>query len=212
MNARLPTLAGLVALAIASGPTVAQEQSTETTETAPAATATEDTTTATGDAATATPRDAAQEGEPYLVDSFTDWALRCVRIDNIDDPCEIHQALNDTGGVRTAEINIFPLVDGQVAAGATIVTPLETLLPRGVRMSVDGGQVKEYPFTFCNRVGCVAQVGFTSEEIESFKRGSKGVVSIFPVAAPDQVVNLDLSLAGFTAAFTAILEAGGTRQ
>lgn len=146
-----------------------------------------------------------RQGENYTVETFQDWGLRCVRIERIEDPCEIHQTLRDTGDVTTAEINVFPLPDREgVAAGATIVTPLNTLLPQGVTLAVDGASGKRYPFAFCNRVGCVAQVGFTAEEVESMKRGRTATLSLVPVAAPDQTVTLDVSLLGFTAAYDAL--------
>ena len=97
---------------------------------------------------------------------------------------------------------MFPLPEGQEAvAGATIVAPLETLLTANLTLSVDGTAARRYPFTFCNRAGCVARVGFTAEEVAQFKRGNSAQLSIVPAAAPDQTVDLAISLSGFTAGF-----------
>jgi invasion protein IalB len=152
-----------------------------------------------------TSRDQVGFGEAYIRDQFADWMVRCIKLDQQDDLCEMHQPLNDPDGTRTAEFNLFPLERGQIAAGGTIVSPLETILTEGVRLSIDGGEVKVYPFTFCNRVGCVAQVGFLETELNQFRRGRTSVIQIVPLAAPDQTVLLTVSLSGFTAAYASLL-------
>ena len=40
--------------------------------------------------------------------------------------------------------------------------------------------------------------------MDSFKRGAKAIVSIVPAPAPDQRINLELSLKGFTAAYNVV--------
>lgn len=152
------------------------------------------------------PRDAVEPGANYVQGEFKDWTLRCIRIDEITDPCEIHQTLSDANGNKTAEFNLFPLDQAPRVAGGTIVTPLETLLTRNVSLTVTGDArgAQAYPYSFCNRVGCVAQIGFLQNDIDSFKLGSTAKVVIYPVAAPDQAVELTVSLSGFTAAFEAL--------
>jgi invasion protein IalB len=150
-----------------------------------------------------------QVGEPYEREVFGDWALRCIKAeDGALDPCNLYQLLSNEDGVAVAEFNIFPLPEGQrAAAGATIVVPLETLLTQQLTIAVDGQNARRYPFTFCNRAGCVARIGFTQEEVDQFKRGSVGTVRLVPAAAPDEEVILNVSLSGFTAGFTATGEA-----
>ncbi|MCT8160559.1 invasion associated locus B family protein [Pseudoruegeria sp. SHC-113] len=146
-----------------------------------------------------------QVGDTYIRDTYGDWELRCVKTEDGRDPCQLYQLLADETGNAVAEINLFGLQDGgQAAAGATIITPLETLLTQNITLSVDGGAAKRYPFTWCSQIGCVARVGFTQAEVDSFKRGAKGTLVIVPVAAPDQQVILTVSLTGFTAAFDAV--------
>ena len=142
-------------------------------------------------------------GTPYIRDTFSDWSLRCLRAEEgQDDPCQLYQLLNDDAGNSVAEISMFPLPDGgRAAAGATIVVPLETLLTEQLQISVDGSATRRYPFTFCNRAGCVSRVGFTQEEVNQFKRGSKATMRMVPAAAPEEEVVLDISLSGFTAGY-----------
>lgn len=149
-----------------------------------------------------------REGQPYIREEFSDWAIRCMRApEGNPDPCQLYQLLQDEDGNNVAEISVFPLEDGgQAAAGATIVAPLETLLTENLTLSVDGGSARTYPFTFCNRAGCVARVGFTQEEVNQFKRGVEAQIRMVPAAAPDQEVTLDISLSGFTDAYDSSTE------
>ncbi len=145
-------------------------------------------------------------GSVYIESEFTDWELRCIRSEAEVDPCQLYQLINDSSGNPIAEINIFPLIGQEAAAGATVVTPLETLLTENLRMSVDGGAAKVYPFSWCSQIGCFSRLGLSNDDIASFRRGNVARLSIVPVVAPDQRVNLEVSLSGFTAAFTAALE------
>lgn len=143
-------------------------------------------------------------GNIYIESEHGDWDLRCIKAESGVDPCQLYQLLDDNAGNAVAEINIFPLPDAQEAvAGATVITPLETLLTQQLSLAVDSGQAKKYPFSWCSTVGCVARIGLSDTDIASFKRGVKATVTIVPVAAADQKVNIDVSLAGFTAGFDA---------
>lgn len=138
----------------------------------------------------------------YIGNTHGDWELICIAIPDEPDPCQMYQLLRDDEGNATAEVTLFPLPPGgEAVAGATILTPLETLLTAQLVMQIDGGAAKRYPFTFCAAVGCIARVGFTAEEVDAFRRGAAATWTVVPVAAPDQSVDLTMSLIGFTAAF-----------
>ncbi len=150
----------------------------------------------------------AEVGKTYLAASFDKWEQRCVKTADGSDPCQLYQLLLDKDGNSVAEISVFNLPDGgQAAAGATFMAPLETLLTANLRIGVDASKQRIYPFAFCTKVGCVARLGFTAEELASFKKGIKAVLTIVPAAAPDKSVDLDLTLKGFTAGFAAVTEA-----
>jgi invasion protein IalB len=157
----------------------------------------------------ATP-DVVAEGDSYVAATFDDWELVCVKMPEGTeggDPCQIYQLLRDGQGNATAEISLFPLDPGQEAvAGATVLTPLETLLTSELVMQIDANTAKRYPFTFCTAIGCIARVGFTAAEVDAFRRGSVAKWFLVPVAAPDQVIELSMSLKGFTAAYRALSE------
>ena len=147
-------------------------------------------------------------GQPYIRGESGDWLFRCLKSPEGEvDPCQLYQLLQDSEGNNVAEISIFPLPDsGRAAAGATIVAPLETLLTQQLTLSVDSGEARRYPFTFCNTAGCVARVGFTAEEVAQFKRGNTATLRMVPAAAPDQEVVLTVSLSGFTAGYDGLVE------
>jgi len=150
-----------------------------------------------------TPIDAGpQVGQPYIRQTFGDWAMRCMRVAEGPEPCELYQLLLNDEGVAVAEISMFPLPPGgPAAAGANIVAPLETLLTQQLTLTVDGGTPRRYPFSFCNSAGCVARVGFSAEEVALFKRGNRATLRIVPAMAPDQEFVLTISLTGFTAGY-----------
>lgn len=144
-------------------------------------------------------------GSTYVRETHGGWELRCVRVESGTEPCQLYQLLKDGQGTSVAEIGMFALpAGGEAVAGATVIVPLETLLTAGMRLGVDAAQPKVYPFTFCSQMGCVARIGFTAEEVESFRKGNKAVLTIVPAVAPDQTVALDVSLQGFTAGFAAV--------
>jgi len=145
-----------------------------------------------------------QPGQPYIREVFTDWALRCIRAPEGPDPCQLYQLLNDTDGTSVAEVSIVPLPPGNDAvAGAVVVVPLETQLTEGLGISIDGSEPRRVPFDFCNRAGCVARFGMVAEQIDQMKRGAAGTITIVPALAPDQRVELSMSLSGFTNGYNA---------
>lgn len=150
-------------------------------------------------------------GQTYVAETHGDWEIRCIRAEEGQpEPCQLYQLLRDENGGAVAEFNVFDLPDeGQVVAGATIVTPLDTLLPPGIRLRVDDGNWSEFPFAFCQPIGCFARLGLTVANIEALRAGDDAFVALVPLPAPDQVVQLEASLSGFTAGFAA-LEARNT--
>lgn len=148
-------------------------------------------------------------GTTYIKAVEGDWEIRCIRVaEGQVEPCNLYQLLRDGEGNNVAEMSIFALPEGQkAAAGAQIITPLETLLTQQLTLKVDNGAGKRYPFTFCNRVGCYAQVGFTDQDVSAFRRGNAATLTIVPMGAPkDTTVDLTVSLTGFTAGFKNIQE------
>jgi invasion protein IalB len=152
-------------------------------------------------------------GSTYIEDVSGDWEIHCVRTQLDADPCALHQMLRDESDNPVATIEMVNLPAGrQAVAGATIVTPLETLLTEQITLSVDGNGGRAYPFNFCTQRGCVSRVGFAQADVDRFKRGNAAQLSIVPMVAPDQKVALTISLNGFTAGFDKIKELNAANE
>lgn len=141
-------------------------------------------------------------GEQYVKEEKGDWAILCINTDTDEDPCVMRQILTGEQGQPIAEITLEKLPEGVAAvAGATVVVPLETMLQAQLALSIDGAPGKRYDYHHCNPVGCVAQMGFTEGDVNAMKVGSKATLSLVSVLAPNQLLQLELSLSGFTAGF-----------
>ncbi len=197
MQPKLHALA-FAALAALAVPALAQDQ-----EQAPAPETPDAPATAEAEAA---PKDP-QTGDAYVAGEHGDWQVRCVKAEEEPDPCQLYQVLTDQKDNAVAEIVIFPVPEGQKAAAAAVVTtPLETLLTEEITIVIDEKEGRRYPFSFCTPQGCVAQIGLTKEDLDTYKKGSEAKLRIVPARAPDQNVILTASLKGFTAGFQALLD------
>ena len=176
---------------------LAQTTDTEATETETPGTSIEDQLSLGEDASVP------QVGETYTAETNGDWAVRCIKAEEgVEEPCQMYQLMSDSEGTPVAEISIFRLPEGgRAVAGATIVVPLETSLPQQLTMQVDNGTTRRYPYAFCNTIGCYSRVGLVAEEVAAFRAGNAATLTIVPAMAPDQEVELTLSLSGFTASF-----------
>ena len=228
-----PSRALLAALALAAAPAFAQETTTPAapadpapaaeTPAAPAAQApAADAPAAATPAAPAadaaapapaagTPTTAPANGEPqvgqyYVKATNNAWTTRCLKAQQGKDPCELYQLMKDAEGNSVAEMTLIPLKNSKdVAAGATLIAPLETDLIQGLGLAVGNAESRGYPFSFCAPVGCVARMGFTQAELDGLKRGNEATVSLLPFGGDrEKPVQLKLSLSGFTAAFDAL--------
>jgi len=186
---------------------LAQDSTAPAPATPEAAPATDAPAQAAGDLPLGTPATPAPDGPgtTYVAARFDDWEQRCLRTADGSDPCELFQPLNDSAGNSVAQISIVSLPAGRsAAAGASVMVPLRTLLLEPLLMAIDGAPPKQYEYTVCAQVGCVAQFGLTAEELAAMKAGAKARLTITPFDAPDQKVVLDVSLKGFTAGFAAV--------
>jgi invasion protein IalB len=131
-----------------------------------------------------------------------DWQVRCAPE---GDDCFIYQLALDEEQNPVAEFSMLKLpAGGEAAAGATVVTPLGTLLTAGLVLQTDGGEQRQYPFAWCSQVGCFSRFGLATESVDAMKRGSTTQMTLVSVAAPDRPLTLNLSLTGFTAAYDSL--------
>ena len=140
-------------------------------------------------------------GQPYVTDVAGDWQIECLRTTLEADPCRMVQVLLDQGNPAVrVEMVILP-AGSPAPAVATFYTPLETLLSEQLTLSVDGGRQSKHMFNYCTPQFCVSQIPFAPDAVDAFKRGAKAQAVIVPLRAPDQTVELEMSLTGFTAGY-----------
>ncbi len=211
MERTISMLAIAVSLGLA-GPTAAQDASGGAETDAPAAPETATEEAAPGDAA-AEPADTAgatraagDPAEPEVLEVvkevFGDWEVRCSP--NGED-CFMYQLALDPQDNPVAEVSMIKLPDSnEASAGVTMVTPLGTLLPAGVVLQIDEGEMRQYPFNWCSQVGCFARFGLTDQSVNAMKRGRAAKVTLASFVAPDRPVTLELSLTGFTDGFNSL--------
>ena len=147
-----------------------------------------------------------EPGEIYLAGNKGDWNVRCITGNPGEaDRCEIQQLLFINENTPIADISIFKLPAGEIAvAAANVMVPLETLLTKKFRVAFSEESKKEFPYSFCNKNGCLVRMGLLEEDIEAMKKGASSEISITHISKPDSAINLSLSLDGFTAAFDII--------
>lgn len=141
-------------------------------------------------------------GQPYIAERIGDWNLRCIRTQDGNDPCELTQVLINEQNEPVSEVTLFKLPAGQPAvAGANVIVPLETLLNAPLIIAFDDQNTRQYPYSFCTSIGCIARIGLTEEDIALMKKGLVADIIISHLSLPNQKVGFALSLKGFTAAY-----------
>lgn len=148
-------------------------------------------------------------GQPFVAAEHRDWQIICSPVPVAEgqpaqpDVCEMYQLLREESGQPIAEMSIAALaLTGEIIAGATITTPLETFLPAGMgfRIGAEAEEMRVEAFRVCTAIGCVVRMGLNAEEIRQMELGSEAYVTIVPFVAVDRPVNILVSLRGFTAA------------
>ncbi|NOR62692.1 MAG: hypothetical protein GQ535_09400 [Rhodobacteraceae bacterium] len=124
------------------------------------------------------------------------WEIRCAE-DGTN--CRMVQLAFNAEGESVVSVTMQALPEGSSAQlGVVMVSPLLTLLPRGISVAVGDGVPAAYPFSWCDRQGCFARFGLTAAQVNAFKAGSAANINIFAVTDAENPVQASLSLAGFT--------------
>lgn len=138
---------------------------------------------------------------------FGGFTLVCVMPEGGAGECSLNQLLRDSEGNSVAEVSFVAITDDpNLVGGFTVATPLDTLLLAGLAFQLDGGEPASYPFRFCQPGGCFMQLGVTQAELDELTAAPSATVGIVPLAAPDEVVNLTLDMAGLAEGFAKMQE------
>jgi len=143
----------------------------------------------------------AQDAAPSLRATYGDWEVRCVS----ETECvmtQLHRRSEQSADAVFTVVKSGGLTgtDGQTFESfAEIVVPLGVYLPGGLGLKVDNQPAKAAPFERCIDEGCVVRAPISSTMLANLKAG--GTVNIVIFGAPEQPVQIPMSLSGFTAAY-----------
>ena len=86
----------------------------------------------------------------------------------------------------------------------TIISPLGTLIPRGVGISLDSKKLNDNPygFNYCKKNGCFTNIIIKKEKIELLKKSK--ALNLEYTLENQQTLNINISLKEFSLAFDKI--------
>jgi invasion protein IalB len=148
------------------------------------------------------------EAPTSLTETYRDWVVRCVtpaaavegqtaspvRI------CEMTQELRQQdSGQRVLALSVIRSADDANTASLTLVSPFGLLLSAGIQIEVSEAALLDMAFRTCLPAGCIALSDLTADQISVLAAGETATVILTDTNG--QTLRLDVSLAGFTAAW-----------
>ncbi|MCE2522155.1 MAG: invasion associated locus B family protein [Rhodobacteraceae bacterium] len=134
-----------------------------------------------------------------------DWTIVCVRNDEGNEECRMQQLVLNDSNTPIATFEIWKIDNStDLAAGSVIALPLGVMLEEGILMQVDQALPRRYRYVMCDGDGCYSRLGLSKGEIGRMKAGNSMTMTIFAFQSPDQPIDLEISLAGFTKAFESL--------
>lgn len=132
------------------------------------------------------------------------WEIVCVKG---TEHCVMQQIGKDSQGadalgVRISKINAARRDGTAVPAMIEITTRDGVLLQAGVRLQIDGGDVRGAPYGICAGNLCVVQDAMSEKFVAEMKAGQGAKVTMF--LPPDRAVGIDIALNGFTKAYDSL--------
>lgn len=142
------------------------------------------------------------QAKPEQGKKFKDWTVVCEKLPKSQkDICNIFQNVTNEKGVVVMQIAIgYP--PGKNQAQALITLPLGVLLQPGIEFKGGTAEAFRVPFGVCVKNGCVAIAQLDASIIKGMKAGTKGSIKF--AAAQKKIIEIPVSLSGFTAAFNSL--------
>lgn len=144
----------------------------------------------------------AGQPEQVLKESHGTWDIYCLKG---TETCAMQQVGKTADDKRALLVTVERLAgvtsDGKtVAAALTVRTPLGALIPYGVRVRIDDGEVHPVQLVRCVPNSCLARAPLSEEDVALFKKGGEATFGFF---LNDEVL-VRMSLSGFTAAYDSL--------
>ena len=133
---------------------------------------------------------------------FKDWTVACEKLPTSgEEICNIVQNVTNDSDKVVMQIAIGYRPKSEEVQ-ALITLPLGVVLQPGIELTAGTAKPFRVPYSVCVQHGCVAITKLSDEVIKGMQAGSKGSVKF--AAARQQVVEIPVSLSGFTAAFKSL--------
>jgi len=151
-------------------------------------------------------QEATSEAPTSLTETYRDWVVRCVTQPALEGQtaaariCEMTQELRQQdSGQRILALSVIQSADDADTASLTIVSPFGLLLSAGIQIEVSEAALLDIGFRTCLPAGCIALSDLTADQISALAAGETATVGLTDTNG--QSLRLDVSLAGFTAAW-----------
>ncbi|GEN29644.1 hypothetical protein HVA01_32900 [Halovibrio variabilis] len=141
-------------------------------------------------------------GNDVNTESFQDWEVRCQRNAEGPAPCAMSQLVTQPGSdqpLMQVILNHPPQIDDPVMS---FFVPLGVRLAAGLQLSVDNGELIQFPYQVCQAQGCRADVPIEPSMLQQLRSGTTATLSM--IGPRGDRMDLDISLIGFTDASTRI--------
>ena len=131
------------------------------------------------------------------------WTVNCLPEDNKE--CVLERSLFLDKEMKKKIITVIlqtrsPSKDVRF----TLISPLGTLIPSGVKIGFDGKFIsdKGYGFNICRQIGCITSMMVKKETLDRFKKASD--LNLEYIGENKKKINVKFSLEGFTKEFKKI--------
>lgn len=137
---------------------------------------------------------------------FSDWTARCAQSeDTKQQSCVLEQIVFSKEGDRPmlrAAAGYLQESQDKAVPAILVTVPLMVALQEGLAISVDKQGAFIAPYHHCNPEGCVAGLPLDDKVLSAFKKGNEATIRL--IAVNGEVMDLPLSLRGFTAGYNAL--------
>lgn len=142
------------------------------------------------------------QAKPQHGKKFKDWTVVCEKLPTSGkEICNIFQNVTNEQDKVVLQIAIgYP--PGVSEPQVLLTLPLGVMLQPGLEFTGGKAKAVRIPFNVCVNNGCVAVTKLNADTIKGMKAGTKGSVKF--AASRKQIVEIPISLSGFTAAFKSL--------
>lgn len=142
------------------------------------------------------------QAKPEHGKKFKDWTVVCEKLpQSKKEICNIFQNVTNDKKKVVLQVAIGYAPDSSEPQ-ALVTLPLGVLLQPGIEFKGGTAEVKRAPFGVCVKNGCIVIMKLSPEIIKGMKSGTEGSVKF--AAAQKQIIEVPVSLSGFTAAFNSL--------